>query len=201
MKGKLGVVVLAAGASQRLGQPKQLLPWKQGTLLEYVVDMALAVAGEPVFVVLGAERELIQPVLPATVKVVANPHWREGVASSIRESVETLERLYPESRGVLFLSCDQPLVRGDHLRKMLALFQRSEKTIMAATYAGTTGIPVIFSRCWFPTLRNLKGDQGAKVILRKNTNDVATLSLPEAQWDIDDWETYHRLQSKVMSEG
>jgi len=201
MKGKIGIVILAAGDSRRLGQPKQLLPWNQGTILEYIVNVALALSVEPVFVVLGAEQKRIRSVLPRSVRIIVNPYWPEGVASSIREGVLTLEKLYPESQGVLFLSCDQPLVAVGHLSKMLTLFRQSDRTIMAASYAGTVGIPVIFSRGWFPKLRQLTGDQGAKVLLTKYPDDLATMSLPEAQWDIDDWETYRQIESMVRGEG
>ncbi len=198
MKGKIGIVILAAGSSQRLGEPKQLLPWKQSTLIENVVDIALALPCEPVIVVLGAENERLKPVIPVDVKVVINNRWPEGVASSIREGVGGLKKLYPESQGVLFMSCDQPLIREDHLRKMLMLFEQSDKTIVAAEYAGTVGIPVIFTRAWFSELTLLKGDQGAKILFEKNSDELTTLSIPEAQWDIDDWETYHQLRSMDM---
>jgi len=183
-----------------LGEPKQLLPWKQGTLIENVVGSALALPCEPVIVVLGAEHKPIRSVLPPNIKVVVNPHWSEGVGSSIRKGVGILNKLHPESRGVLFLSCDQPLIERKQLIKMLMVFEKSDKSILAAAYADTVGIPAIFARNWFPKLCGLKGDQGAKILLKHHPDELATLPLPEARWDIDDWETYHRLKSMSVGE-
>ena len=107
----LWAIVLAAGGSRRLGRPKQLVRWRNDTLVAQSVRNAQALCGERVCVVLGAHRKEVAAALADTAPgFVANAHWQEGIASSIRSGVAALP---PDCAAVLLLTCDQPRVRSD----------------------------------------------------------------------------------------
>jgi molybdenum cofactor cytidylyltransferase len=165
-------VILAAGASTRLGEPKQLVNLAGETLLERAVRTARDAGCSPV-VVLGSEAERIREgcsLVGATVLV--NEAWPEGMASSIRVGVGAVSG----ADGVVLMTCDQPAVTAEHL---LALIANGEVT--ASAYAGRRGVPAYFPAATFPALLELRGDAGARELLR----NAAAVELPGGELDID----------------
>jgi molybdenum cofactor cytidylyltransferase len=160
---RVGAVVLAAGASTRLGEPKQLVMLGGETMLERAVRVAREAGCSPVVVVVGASHEQVlgSSVLGDAVPVV-NQVWREGMASSIRLGVGTLGAVAKDAEGVLLMTCDQPAVTGKHL---LRLMLKAEVT--ASRYAGRNGVPAFFPAEYFDQLMELKGDAGARTLLRE----------------------------------
>src|SRR6478672_10290842 len=107
----LGTVILAAGESARLGTPKQLLTFRGVTLLQRALDNALALPEAPVALVLGANADQVRPNdLDSRVHIVENPHWREGMGTSLRTGLQALLEAQPDLEAVIFLVCDQPLL-------------------------------------------------------------------------------------------
>jgi CTP:molybdopterin cytidylyltransferase MocA len=157
----IAAVVLAAGASSRLGEPKQLVMLCGETLLERAVRVAREAECSPVIVVVGAEYEQVvgNSVLGDAVPVI-NDQWKEGMASSIRLGVRTLRSVGKEAEGVLLMTCDQPGVTVKHLGRLMA---RAEVT--ASRYAGKNGVPAFFPKQYFGHLMELKGDVGARELL------------------------------------
>jgi molybdenum cofactor cytidylyltransferase len=157
----VAAVVLAAGASTRLGEAKQLVMLGGETLLERAVRVAREAGCLPVVVVVGAEyvRVLGTNVLGDAVPVI-NEEWEEGMASSIRLGVRALEFAARDAEGVLLMTCDQPAVTVKHLRRLMT---RAE--VKASRYAGRNGVPAFFPKKYFPTLMELKGDVGARGLL------------------------------------
>jgi len=184
-------VILAAGASSRMGSPKQLLEWRNRTLLEHTLLSASSNLKERVVVVLGAHAEAIQNAIDlGAVSSIVNPHWREGMASSIRLGVQALPA---SAAAVLILLCDQPLVNASHIQNMLKGWQSAPNHIVASQYHGSFGVPALFPAEFFEHLTALNGDRGAKPLLMKFEQLLLKILLPEAELDIDSVEDFQRL--------
>lgn len=158
---RVGAVVLAAGASSRLGEPKQLVTLGGETLLERTVRVAREAGCSPVMVVVGSEyaQVLGHNVLGDAVPVI-NDSWKEGMASSIRSGLRALEFAARDAEGVLLMTCDQPAVTVEHLSRLML---RAE--VKASRYAGKNGVPAFFPKKHFNQLMELKGDAGARELL------------------------------------
>lgn len=166
-------VILAAGASTRLGEPKQLVKLGGETLLERAVRVAREAGCEPVLVVLGADAERVLTGCDLRgARVVRNEQWREGMASSVRAGVAAAEG----ADGVVLMTCDQPTVTAEHLRVLTA-----SGVVTASAYSGRRGVPAYFPASSFPELMCLTGGAGARALLR----DAAAVELPDGELDVD----------------
>jgi len=146
----VAAIVLAAGASRRLGQPKQLLIYGGEMLLERAIRLADEAGAAPVLTVLGANHELICASVDLMGKSipVINDRWEEGMATSIHAGLKALGAVTSEAKGVLILACDQPRLSSDHLRALIDAFcAQAEASIVASTYAGGVSAYYI-SRTW-----------------------------------------------------
>lgn len=181
------VVILAAGASRRLGQPKQLARFRGETLLERSVRIAREAGGENVFVVLGAfsRRILAETGLPGAVTVM-NQYWKAGMATSAHAGLRQVMEKHPEAGGVLLMVCDQPLLSAEHLSLLIAAFAvNGAESIVASEYAGAAGIPAVFPRSQFSALLELEGDKGARSLLRNPPCAVILIPFAGGEIDID----------------
>lgn len=182
-KPALHVIVLAAGASSRFGSPKQLVRFDGQPILQRVISSAIELAGPAVTLVLGAHAAQIAAELPpSSASQVINRGWREGIASSIRCGVQ---RLPGACAGVLILLADQPLVSAAGLRRLAAVWRVRPQSIVASRYGSVIGVPAIFPRWAFADLLALRGDHGAKMLLRRFADHVTRIALAEAEVDID----------------
>ncbi|MBV9345575.1 MAG: nucleotidyltransferase family protein [Gammaproteobacteria bacterium] len=176
-------IVLAAGASSRFGSPKQLLRVAGRPLLHTMVTRAAEVTGAALIVVLGSGAEELAPLLKHSPgSLVINQEWREGLASSIRAGIA---RLPATCAGALLVLADQAAVTADDLLRLAGTWRRQPQYIAAASYAGTTGVPAIFPRTLFRELGELRGDIGARTLLRRNAARVVRVSMPSAALDVD----------------
>jgi molybdenum cofactor cytidylyltransferase len=190
----IGVILLAAGLSQRLGRPKQQLLYKGQSLLQHSLQAAMASDTHPVVVVLGARAaELANEIKDSNVPVVINDEWQEGMASSIRCGIHALTNLYRGSEGAILMVCDQPFVTAALLNDLLTAHWKSGKPIIASSYANTFGPPTFFHHTFFPELLRLKGDTGARSLIKRYANDVETIPFPEGTIDIDTEQDYEKL--------
>ncbi len=187
-----GIIILAAGASTRMGgNPKQLIVYQGQTLLKRTLLAAMALSESPenplpIVVVMGGNQEKIRPELTGLpVTTVHNPDWQTGMASSVRVGLSTLLNDAPETEAVLLLLTDQPHVSPDLLRQILALFNESGKGIVGCEYAGQVGVPALFSPRYFNELLNLTGDRGAKPVMMKHAYDCATILFAGGAVDLD----------------
>ena len=179
---KIGAVILAAGSSSRLGQPKQLLQHEGRTLVRGTAEAALAAGCDPVAVVVGAECEKVAAALrDLAVLIVPNEDWQRGLGTSIRAGVARLG----ESDALLLLVCDQPKVDAGLLRQLIARQQQTGQPMVATSYAGTHGVPALFARSCFEQLLSLGEESGAKTLLLARPAEVATVEFPAAALDID----------------
>ena len=174
-------LILAAGASRRMGTPKQLLDWEGQPLVCRAVQSAQAVLGERVLLITGCCAGDVESATAASgVRCLSNPDWSEGIASSVRTGVAALPA---DAAGVLICSCDQPGVDASQLRFLLAHCR--DQRVVAASYADTAGIPAWFPRSYFSALMQLQGEQGAKSLLMKCADRIE-VSMPRARWDLDE---------------
>lgn len=189
-----GVIILAAGASSRLGSPKQLLSYSGVTLLQHAVEAAQSSNAAKVLVVLGAHADVINDELKkVTVNTVINVEWKEGMASTIRCGLQTLVEMNPQLEAVIFMVADQPFVTTELLNNLLDLHRKEQHSIVANKYGSTFGTPVLFTKRFFPELMELTGDVGAKSLVRKHINEAVFVSFPEGSIDIDTMEDYKKL--------
>jgi molybdenum cofactor cytidylyltransferase len=179
----LHTIVLAAGESRRFGSPKQLVRFEGQLLIQRVIASATELAGSAVTVVLGAHAaEIAANLPPSSASILVNRNWDEGIGSSIRVAVT---RLPGACDGVLILLADQPMVGGHGLTRLAAAWRRQPRGIIASHYGSVTGVPAIFPRWCFPDLAALRGDQGARLLIRRYADHVVRLAHPEAAVDID----------------
>lgn len=180
-------IVLAAGASRRLGRPKQLLEIEAETLLCRAIRMAREAGADPVLVVLGASAETISGSVPLEQTIVVlNCEWEEGIASSIRAGIRVTVSCASDAPGVILMTCDQPRLSSGHLRTLIERFRgSSESAIAASTYGGVRGTPAVLPRGAFPRLLALQGDKGARSILADPQQAVVELPFEGGEIDID----------------
>lgn len=179
----IAIVILAAGGSKRMGSPKQFLTYKGHSLLHHVVEVAIKSDVTLTYVVAGAEVSRMQTELGnLPIRIVENPHWHEGLSSSIRAGISALPDTF--SAAVLML-CDQPKVTTKLLNTIIMSYQLTGKLIVACEYEEILGVPALFDRSLFPELLKLKGDQGAKGIITRYADAAVQIPFPEGAIDID----------------
>lgn len=188
------IIILAAGESSRLGSPKQLLPYAGKNLLQHSIDVARASAVETITVMLGANADLIQSSISDTaIKIIVHNEWKEGMASTIRFGLNTLTTIYPQTEAVIFMVADQPFTTAELLDQLLDAHRTNGSKIVAAKYLDTFGTPVLFHKTFFPELLQLKGDVGAKSLVRKYLHETAFVPFPKGHIDIDTIDDYNNL--------
>ena len=183
----LPAIILAAGASRRLGRPKQLLELDGETLLARAIRAAQNGGAAPVLVVLGAGAHAIAGSVPVNDVITAlNPEWQEGIASSLRVGVRSLHACMPDAPGVVLMVCDQPRLSAAHVRTLIDSFhQNSQSAAVASTYGGVRGIPAVFPQALFPRLLALTGDKGARGILADPQCPMVEVPFAGGEIDID----------------
>ena len=183
---RFGAIVLAAGASTRMREPKQLLSITGQPLIVRTIEAALASAAWPVVVVVGAHAEKIRPLLARyPVLVAENAAWVEGMASSLRTGVATLQQFSRSLNGALVALCDQPAFSAQIIAQLVATQRQTGRSIVAAHYNGRNGAPALFLRQHFAALATLTGEAGARDLLNSAPEQIASVNLPEMAVDLD----------------
>ncbi len=191
---KTGIIILAAGSSSRLGRPKQLLHYQGRSFIQHITAEALKSNLNPVFVITGANAEKVSVDLQhEEASIVYNARWQEGMASGIITGIENVLSLHKDIEAMIISVCDQPFLSAALFEQMVETRASSGKGIVASRYAGTTGTPVLFARNYFEYLLQLKGEEGAKKLLKMYGEDVATVPFPEGNIDIDSEDDYANL--------
>ncbi|HEY0307609.1 MAG TPA: nucleotidyltransferase family protein [Acidobacteriaceae bacterium] len=184
---RTAAVLLAAGASTRLGQPKQLVTIDGESLLSRSIRIAFESGIDEVFVVLGAQAGTLRQHLANSTKaeLVENPDWQQGMATSIHAGVRAALAHQPPPQAIILLTCDQPAVTPFHLVQLQLLADEDPPRIAASTYADRIGVPAVFPQQYFSELLALTGDTGARSLLRAHAADLETLSLEHGELDLD----------------
>jgi molybdenum cofactor cytidylyltransferase len=195
VKGDTAILVLAAGASTRLGEPKQLLSYKNSTLLKHTINQVLAIQDAKVYVVLGAFfEEIYASIKQLPITIIKNDYWQEGLGSSIRVGVLEIQKNLSYNKVLITLG-DLPLMLSKNYQDLLFHHKKSTTEITATQYPTTNGVPVIFDSPYFNALSELSGDEGAKPLLVKNKSDVSFCEVSIAFFDIDTKDSYLKLIS------
>ncbi|MBK9765831.1 MAG: nucleotidyltransferase family protein [Chloracidobacterium sp.] len=183
---KIGAMLLAAGGSSRLGQPKQLLRFHGTTLLRHTAEMLTKTSRWSIVVVLGADFEAANAELAGLeIHTAINENWQTGMSSSIKCGLTSLINTEPELDGVVIALCDQPFVTAEHIDRLVRGFTLHRSPITAAKYDQTAGVPALFARELFGELRQLSGDKGARLLIRNHPDQVHSVTIEEAAFDID----------------
>jgi molybdenum cofactor cytidylyltransferase len=193
---QIAAVILAAGASTRMGTPKQLLEWRGRSLLRSITETAIAADCDPIIVVLGASSDRIQTeIIDLPVQIVNNPQWQTGMGSSIRMGIQALLDLNPAVEAAILLLCDQPFVSSQTVWQLRSVYDDTHQLIVAARYQDTIGVPALFDRQLFPELLALDRLAGAKIVIKNHLNAVATIDFPQGSIDLDTPQDYRRILS------
>ena len=194
---KIAAVILAAGSSSRMGNPKQLLPYKNTTLLNHTLLPVAALFPATTCVVLGANASVIRATIPdKTCDIIINDEWATGLATSIVAGLEYAERNIPDLEAVLFLTGDQPSVTASHLVTITEQYVSGGALIVASSYDNVTGVPALFHKKFFSELKKLKADAGARSVIRQFEKDVLAVPLADGGIDIDTPAQYEQLINK-----
>lgn len=177
---ELVAVIPAAGASRRLGAPKQLLRYEGQTLIERCIETAAEVCDD-VLVVTGANAAAVRDALPEDTATVHNEHWAAGLGTSLACAIEALPA---NCAAILVVLPDQPFVDADDLARLVRAWRANPETIACAAYAGTRGVPAVLPRRLFAQLAALDSESGAARLIEQDA-DTVSLPVPTAAVDID----------------
>ncbi|PZM81443.1 MAG: nucleotidyltransferase family protein [Candidatus Melainabacteria bacterium] len=182
MDRKVLAVVLAAGASRRFGSPKQLALVGNLTLVEHIQTVLLGSSVDEVSVVVGSSAEAIEPYILPGAKVWHNEQWDEGIAASIRCAAQYAAET--QASHLFLFACDQPFVTPCLVDKIVNLSKFDPDKIIACKYGDSVGVPALFPNNYFELLRSLRGDSGAKSIIKKAAGTVF-VEFPQGVTDVD----------------
>jgi len=194
MKSNLtGIILLAAGASVRMGKAKQLLEFQAKTLLRRSAETALQIS-DKVVVTLGARSAvLLSEIEDLPVQIAENKDWKTGMGGSIKIGLEKLLEANENFKSVMILVCDQPFVNVDLLQKIVVEFEKTNASVVACEYENTLGVPALFSREIFPELLALDSSNGAKYLIKKHLSNLIRVAFPEGAFDVDTPADYEKL--------
>jgi len=179
----VSAILLAAGESQRMGRPKQLLPFGSSTILGKTIDNLLSSRADEVIVVLGTRAGAMKQVIAGRqVKVVVNPDYREGMSTSL---IAGLEHVDSKAQWVMVALADQPLIDKDTYNRLIEGALGCDMGIILPTYRSKRGNPVIFSIKYKDELLGLEGDLGGREILKKHPDDILEVAVGSEGVTID----------------
>lgn len=192
--GKIGGLILAAGGSSRLGRPKQLVHFQGKTLIRNAAETLVDSSCDSIVVVLGAEIDgSTSEIADLPINICINHNWQTGMSSSIKAGLKELVKLEGNLSAVVVTLCDQPHITTENIDQLVTEFQQANPRIVAAQYGETVGVPALFSKELFNDLLELKGDKGARQLIRDNLPFVERIEIEKAAIDIDHPDDADRL--------
>ncbi|MBW4612798.1 MAG: nucleotidyltransferase family protein [Desmonostoc vinosum HA7617-LM4] len=198
----VAIIILAAGASTRMGTPKQLLPYEGRSLIRHALESAIASVCRPIVVVLGANAQAIFPeVNQPDVQVVENPQWNLGMSASIKSGILALANYSESIDAAVIIVCDQPFVSAEVINLLVTGYHSTGKPIVASQYAQTFGVPALFNQIFFSELASLGENVGARNLIKKHFNQVFGVPFELGAIDIDTPNDYMNLTRECKDEG
>jgi molybdenum cofactor cytidylyltransferase len=194
---QVAAIILAAGKSSRMGEAKQLLQLGGSTMLGQTVENVCAASVDEVVIVLGASAEAIRTRLPAAVlastRVVVNPAYEDGMATSLRAGLAALSSRID---AALIVLGDQPFVRPRTLDRIVEEYRRTRAQIVIPLHEGVRGNPVLLDRSLFAEAMALEGDMGCRSLFPKHAEATVYVEVddPGILLDIDSRDDYERLR-------
>lgn len=193
----MAAIILAAGRSSRMGSHKLLLPYKGRPIVNWVLVAACASQTDPVIIVLGHEAQQVDAALQAERWFLAihNPWYADGMSTSLRIGLAATPK---NADGAIILLGDQPLITPEIIDAMIAESARDPDVIIAASYQGRRGNPVLFPRQYFGELEAITGDEGGRSVLARHPEQVRLVEIDDALagFDVDTPEEYQTLVSE-----
>ncbi len=184
---EIEVMIMAAGASRRLGQSKQLLEYKGDTLIRRISKEAIQANCGNVTVITGFDHEKMEnEITDLNLNVFFNKEWEEGLGASIRNGLAYILNRNPDTNALLLSMVDQPFVDAAHLKKLVNAYDSARSMIIASAYSGTFGVPVLIDSFYFDLLSKLKGDEGGKKILANYIKNIVEIPFIDGAIDIDE---------------
>jgi len=197
---RIGAVILAAGASSRMGKPKQLLKYGGQTLVRRAVLAARGAECNPVVIVTGAHGEELKEELHGlNLREANNPEWESGIGSSIRAGIQAVVKANDKVTALILMLCDQPFVTSDVLSGLITTHREGGGEIVASSYGGTIGVPALFGKAFFAELVRLESGAGAKQVIQRHLTQVHLLPFPQGEIDLDTPADFARLLSSSKS--
>lgn len=194
---KIGVILLAAGSSTRMGQSKQLLTVGNDPMLASMVKISLRAGASPLIVVLGAgEHEHREVIQHFPIEIIYNADWSSGMGSSLKAGIDHLSKGFKDVDAAIVMVCDQPYVSSQYIQSLIARYESSKRAIVASFYAGTAGVPVLFDKSLFKEILTLGDEEGAKKLLTRYPRHVEMVDFPEGAIDLDTPKDYQSFLSK-----
>lgn len=191
--GTTAILILAAGESRRMGRAKQLLPLRDTTMLGHSLKVCQDSRIGPVWIVLGARAEKIRKSLPeGEYQIVVNEAWKDGMGSSIAAGIKVIQQ-DPQITEVMIVLADQVKLTSRSLQDFHSFYKDSDKSIAVSMSTVGAGPPSMFDRKWFDELSRLRGDQGAKPVIKSRQSEVLQVIHDHAEQDVDTPEDYRRL--------
>jgi molybdenum cofactor cytidylyltransferase len=203
-------IILAAGESRRMGQPKQLLPFGNKTMLECVIDAFRSPKIDEIVVVLGHNAEEIagkikggrglsaptrpaahREVRPPKLRIVRNPRYQQGMFTSVQTGLRGLPK---QATLVLVAVCDQPRLERETVEDLIDQFEKGRHEILIPVYGGRQGHPLLFRAAYAREILAMSESLTLKHFLASHAGDIARLPVEDegVLIDIDDRETYER---------
>lgn len=198
----ISILILAAGSSSRMGKAKQLLAWKNATLLEHVLNTARASLADDIVLVTGAAANEIKARIPFDddLTCLMNDHWNTGMGSSISCGIRYIAAQKEISDGVLIMLADQPLIDTAYLNQLMTIYAKGEYGIIGTKYESGPGVPALFHKHYFKDLAALNKEYGARDVLENNLADLYTIDPMGKEKDIDTSEDYLSLIRRYSEE-
>jgi molybdenum cofactor cytidylyltransferase len=183
---KWATIVLAAGSSSRMGNPKQLIKIEGETLIQKAIKSSIDAGATHTVVVLGAKRaEIIENLKNFPVRLIINSDWEKGMGNSLKFGIEFITNHFPDVDFVMILVCDQPFVNATHIKKIVEEYQKTKAPIVASYYSEKNGVPALFHKSFFKDLLAIDDQQGAKKIIEQNAAIVKSIDFSSGVIDLD----------------
>ncbi len=188
----VGIIILAAGASRRMGSPKQLLKIDNQTLIERAIELTQALTNQQTVVVLGANAEKIIPFIPTlpALDFIINENWEQGMGTTLKAGLKFLLSKEIDLSAVIIMVCDQPYLSTSQLKELIDTYQKTKANIVAAAYNQLKGVPALFSKDLFNQLIDLDKDEGARKIIKQYEGKIEVIDFPKGIYDLDTPKAY-----------
>lgn len=190
MNDEIGILILAAGSSSRMGVSKQMLPVEGTSLLGKTISTALETGYKNIVVVLGSnadEHRIAANEFPVT--SILNPEWRKGLGTSVKAGVRYFQS-QNSVKGIVILVCDQPKLTSSVILDLISKQKQTHQSIVASRYGGTLGVPALFMSDFFNAILTLQDDHGAKRIILQHQDHASMIDFPSGEIDLDTPEDY-----------
>lgn len=199
---RIGIIILAAGASRRMGKPKQLLKIDNQTLIERGIAITQALAHQETVVVLGAHAESIIPFIVAkpSLNFIINEKWGQGMGTTLKVGLEFLLNRAKDLSAVIVMVCDQPYLSTEKLQELIDKHQETKADIVTTSYNNIKGVPALFSKDLFDRLLSLDKDEGARKIIKRYEGKIEVVDFPKGIYDLDTPQAYQAYLERTTNE-